>query len=157
MKNRFHADAYFDTVEEITPAFLHAKGIRAVLVDLDNTLADYDTPEPLERTRLWLESLERAGVRAAIASNNRRERVERYCAGLAVPYYWRCGKPLGFRLRRAMRALGAVPGETALIGDKRSTDVYGARRLGLYAVQVRSIKPRGGLIKRLFGKDSKGK
>ena len=49
MRHLFQPDLEFANIYEITPAFLKSRGITAVLSDLDNTIADYDTPIPTEK------------------------------------------------------------------------------------------------------------
>ena len=48
----FMPDRCFDDIYMITPEFLLAEGIRAVLLDIDNTLVTYDDPEPTEPCKL---------------------------------------------------------------------------------------------------------
>ena len=142
MRRFFRPDYAFDTVYQITEEFIKAQGIRALVVDLDNTLADYDTPEPTPELLVWMERMERAGVGLAIVSNNCRERVERFCSKLSIAYYWRSGKPRAKTIQKALAALESSRDNTALVGDKLLTDVLGARRCGLRMIRVKSIKPR---------------
>ena len=148
MRNWFRADWRCRAIDEITPQALLARGVRFVLVDLDNTLADYDTPEPNDAHLAWFQALHDAGIRAAVVSNNKKERVETFCAPLGVPYFWKSGKPRKSALSPAMAAIGARREETALIGDKKTTDVLCARLSGVYAIRVDSIKPRSLLWKK---------
>ena len=59
-------DYMFDHYYDITPAFLADAGIRALLIDIDNTLAPYEMPEPDEQIIRWLGQLADAGVKAAL-------------------------------------------------------------------------------------------
>ena len=88
MKNWFRADLEYQTISEITPELLREKDIFFILVDLDNTLADYDTPVPTESVLSWLHSLQEAGIAVAIVSNNNRARVSKFCEALDIPH---CG------------------------------------------------------------------
>ena len=51
-------DYMFRTYDEITPAFLASLGVRAILADIDNTLAPYEQAEPDEQQIPSLESSE---------------------------------------------------------------------------------------------------
>ena len=42
-------DYMFARYDDITPAFLASIGVRALLIDIDNTLAPYEQPDPDER------------------------------------------------------------------------------------------------------------
>ena len=46
-----HMFAHYD---DITPAFLQSIGVRALLIDIDNTLAPYEQESPDERLHAWL-------------------------------------------------------------------------------------------------------
>ena len=59
-------DYIFNSFDEITPEFLSSLGISALLIDIDNTLAPYEQPEPDDRIRGWFASLEQAGIKAAL-------------------------------------------------------------------------------------------
>lgn len=142
MQQWFQPHFEFVNIYEITPEFLKSKGISAVLSDLDNTIADYDTPIPTQKMHDWIQSLKDAGIRFAIVSNNCKARVALFCKDLGIPYYWRSAKPLRIQIWRAMRALKVKRKETCFIGDKYLTDVLGARRARLLTIRVPSIKPR---------------
>ena len=97
----------FGSYREITPTFLREKGIRYLLVDIDNTLAPYEQAEPDDDLRTWLASLRDDGVKLALVSNNNRERVERFNATLGLDAYPKSGKPGKKTLLLAMKNMGA--------------------------------------------------
>ena len=68
-------DRIFDDIYKITPDFLAKEGIRALILDIDNTLVTYDDPKPTASVREWLDSMKRAGIEAAFVSNNNADRV----------------------------------------------------------------------------------
>ncbi len=67
-------DAMFRTYDEITPAYLRSLGVRAVLADIDNTLAPYEQALPDACTLAWAAELRTAGIGLALISNNDRAR-----------------------------------------------------------------------------------
>ena len=148
MKKLFTPDLSFDTIYEIKPELLCARGIEFVLCDLDNTIADYDTPVPDDAMRAWIKSLTDCGIAFAIVSNNEKERVEKFCAQLDIPYFWKSKKPRACAIDNALKELCGTREKCALIGDKRTTDVLCARRAGVLSVKVKSIKPRSILWRR---------
>lgn len=135
-------DYMFRTFEEVTPAFLSALGIRAVLADIDNTLAPYEQPEPDARIRAWVAALAAEGIALALISNNDRERVERFNRTLGVPAYWKSGKPGSKTLKKAMQALGVEASQTAMLGDQILTDTLAGRRMGLATILVPPIRDK---------------
>ena len=42
----FAPDEYVATYRDVTPMFLEKRNIRYLLLDIDNTLAPYEQPEP---------------------------------------------------------------------------------------------------------------
>ena len=59
-------DYMFDTFEDVTPEFLKSIGVRALLIDIDNTLAPYEQAEPDERIINWFASLAENGLRKKV-------------------------------------------------------------------------------------------
>ena len=142
MMKIFRGDIELDTIYEIKPDELYARGIRYALCDLENTLADYDTPLPTEQVKAWFCAMHDKGIRVAIVSNNGRTRVEKFCESLDIPYFWKSGKPRRRAVRNALAKLGGTAEQTVLIGDKRTTDVLCAKWAGILSIKVKSIKPR---------------
>lgn len=138
----FRADIELKTIYDIDIAALAARGIKYALCDLDNTLADYDTPLPTEQVKGWLSAMKGAGIQVAIVSNNGRARVEKFCETLDIPFFWKSGKPKKRAVHNALNKLGGKLEETVLIGDKRTTDVICAKNAGILSIKVKSIKPR---------------
>lgn len=135
-------DYLFSRYEEITPAFLASIGVRALLVDIDNTLAPYEMPEPNDAHHAWVRQLREADIRLALISNNHRERVERFSLPLDVPAYWHAGKPGRKTLDRAMHDLGVAVEETAILGDQLLTDAYAGKHIGLRTLIVPPIRDK---------------
>lgn len=142
-------DHMFDTYDKVTPEFLKSLGVRAVLADIDNTLAPYEQPEPDDRLRAWIRSLRDAGIGIAFVSNNDRARVETFNRTLGVPAYWKSGKPGKKSLLAAMAALGSDPTCTVILGDQLLTDALAGKRIGLRAIIVPPIRDKRTLFFRL--------
>ncbi len=134
-------DAVVTSVTEVTPDFLHILGVRAVMVDLDDTLlaAGSELLEPL--FRVWLESLRLAQIPVVILSNGTHTRVARWAAELELKGLPLTGKPRGHAFRRGLEQLGTPAAETAMVGDQLFTDVLGANRAGLVSVLVTPLSP----------------
>ncbi len=152
----FVPDLYFDTVFEVTPEMLTEKGIKALILDIDNTLVPYEIPEPTEEIRAWLESMWNVGIKTAFVSNNHAPRVELFNLTLGCPAFPDSGKPLKKCCAKAIDALGVSKDEIAIIGDQVFTDVLAGRNCGLkMAILVKPIKDKTNLFfrfKRLLEK-----
>ena len=142
MKDHLTPTYMFGHYYEITPAFLQSIGVHALLIDIDNTLAPYEQPDPDDRIRAWFASLQENGIRAALVSNNHRPRVEQFNRTLGLTAFWDSGKPKKKTLLLAMKTLGVSKAETAMLGDQLLTDAYAGKHIGLPALIVPPIKDK---------------
>ena len=132
----------FDSYRDVTPQFLSSLGIKALLIDIDNTLAPYEQSEPDESIIAWFASLEAAGIKAALISNNHPPRVELFNKKLGIDAYADSGKPGGKTLIKAMEKMGVSAAETAGLGDQLLTDTLAVHRLGMISMIVPPIKDK---------------
>lgn len=144
MRLSLRPDFLFQTYDEVTPTFLHDRGISLLLCDLDFTLAPKSVSRPDEAVLRWIAELKAAGITVMILSNNRRStRVETFCRELGISYVGHAGKPSTRGYRRAMEQAGVAACETAMLGDKLLTDALGANLCGIL---VLTVEPAGGAI-----------
>lgn len=140
MKNHsFVPDIMFDTVFEISPEELVSRGIRAVVLDIDNTLVTYGVAEPTDEVIAWIDTLKAAGLHVAIASNNHEPRVALFNKKLGVFTTWESKKPFARSVKAACAHFDVKAEETAVIGDQIFTDVWCARNAGALAILVKPI------------------
>ncbi len=133
-------DAVVDSLWDVSLDQMKSRGIKGLLVDLDNTLVEYRKYVSTPRVREWLKSVERAGLGICIVSNSRRrKKVAEFSQQVGVPAISRAGKPRRGSFRKALSMLGLAPEETAIIGDQLLTDILGGNRLGCYTVLVMPI------------------
>lgn len=145
----------FDTFEDVTPEFLLSLGIRALLIDIDNTLAPYEQPIPDDRIKRWFDDLKANGISASLISNNHPPRVELFNKELRLPAYADSGKPGTKTVIEAMKVMGSTPENTAGLGDQLLTDTLCVHRLGMVSIIVPPIKDKKTLFfrfKRLLEK-----
>ncbi len=146
MKDHLTPDYMFPTYLDVTPDFLRGLGIKAVLSDIDNTLAPYEQPDPDEAHKKWIEELKAAGISVALVSNNHAERVERFNKDLHLDAYPDSGKPGKKTLLLAMEKMGASKAETVMLGDQLLTDCYAGKHTGLISIIVPPIKDKTNLF-----------
>ena len=139
-------DFMFEKFDDITPEFLLSRGITALLIDIDNTLAPYEQPTPDERIKNYFNSLSSAGIKAALVSNNNNERVELFNRELGLLAFADTGKPGKKTLLLAMEKMGSTVEHTAAIGDQLLTDAACGNRAGLYVIIVPPIKDKKNLF-----------
>lgn len=130
----------FRRVQDITTPFLLENRLRFLVLDIDNTLALNEHPIPSDGVAEWLTSLGGAGIRSAILSNNRAERVRPFAQILGLPFVPDAKKPLSAGYEKCRRLFGCEKGEMAVIGDQLFTDVWGGCRYGISSILVEPIE-----------------
>ena len=137
----FHADRKFERFEDVTPELLKKEGVKLLLCDLDNTLRLHSEKEPADELADWVEDLKTAGIKIIIISNNgRKKMMQKFCKPLGIDCVWWAKKPVSTKLTEAMDNYKITPDETAMLGDKWSTDVLAAKFAKVRAWQVEHRK-----------------
>jgi len=132
-----------DAIWEVDLASLRAAGIRGLILDLDNTLVDWNRDEIGPQVRWWLEAARGIGMKATLVSNAiRGSRVQRIGAELGLSVVTWGLKPLPWGLRRAMALMRTGPAETCAIGDQVFTDMLGANLVGIRTVLLTPLSRR---------------
>ncbi|NPV26178.1 MAG: YqeG family HAD IIIA-type phosphatase [Firmicutes bacterium] len=133
---------FVNSVSEIALDALEKKGIRALIIDLDNTITEWQDDRLSPEVLAWFSRLKTRGFCVCLVSNNKEKRVARVAQVLDIPYIFKATKPRRRAFRQAMVILGTSPDETAVIGDQIFTDVLGGNRLGLLTILVAPISRR---------------
>jgi HAD superfamily phosphatase (TIGR01668 family) len=143
LRNLFRPTLLADNIWEIVLEDLTARGIRGLILDLDNTLVDWNESFLRPEVEVWLAKARAVGMRLCLASNAvRGGRVARVAEKLDLPAVIRAGKPFPVAFRKAMAALETEPASTCAIGDQVFTDMLGANWLGLTTVLVKPLSPK---------------
>lgn len=116
----------------------YKKGYRGVVFDIDNTLVEHDAPAD-ERSIVLFDRLHSMGFETMLLSNNKEPRVKRFAKQVHSPYIYKAGKPKGKNYLAAMKQMGTDRDTTLFVGDQLFTDVWGAKRLGIYTILVKPI------------------
>ena len=69
MKN-LRADAYLNSILDLTPQFLEDRGLKGGILDIDNTLIGHNVPTPDIKILAHLRELENNGIKLCVVSNN---------------------------------------------------------------------------------------
>lgn len=139
------ADFYFDRAADITAEFLKSRGIKGLLLDIDNTLTLFHAPELYsKREAEWLRMLSENGISACILSNNTDQgRVKAFAELVGLPFVIKAKKPLPSGVRRGCSLLGLCEKETAVVGDQIFTDIAAAKLAGCTAILVGYFEKEG--------------
>ena len=135
----------FKDVTHITPEWLAAKGITALVLDIDNTLTADRSQELPEEVAAWLAAMRKAGVKLTIVSNGAEKRVRPFAEKLGLAYLYRAAKPLPFALMVAQHRMGVKHRQMAMVGDQLYADRMVAAR-GMLGGAISYVLLMGGLL-----------
>ena len=145
-EKKFMPDYTLSAFDELTPGFISSLGARAVICDIDNTLAPYEELDASEKVINWVTSLRNADISLTLVSNNARERVVRFNEKLRCNAYSNVKKPSIKYLVAAMADMESSTDDTIFLGDQLLTDALAAHRAGIRAVIVPPIKDKKSLF-----------
>ncbi len=146
LEKKLMPDTVLGSYREVTPAFLCSLGAKALISDIDNTLATYDDLDAPDEVKEWARALRAAGISLTLVSNNRRERVERFCREIECIAYPNVKKPCAKYLKLAMERMESGKADTVFLGDQLLTDALAAHRAGIRAIIVPPIKDKKSLF-----------
>lgn len=149
MVEKFFPDEIVDKVQDINLDVLADKGIKGLILDIDNTLVPTFMKEADNDVIDWIGKVKNSGFKLCIVSNATRKRVDKFNEKLGLEAIYRATKPIGRSFRKALKVLNLKAHETAAVGDQIFTDVYGGNRLGMYTILVKPIHRKESLFVRL--------
>ena len=103
----------YEKLTDIGPGELYEKGIRFLILDVDNTVSPYKIDEATEEVKLWADSID---------------------------YIKKKKKPSPDGVAAACKKEGFDKSETALVGDQVFTDMLCANRSKVTGILVEPIK-----------------
>ncbi len=142
----FKPSVMMKKITDITPAMLQSMGVKALLLDVDNTLVSYAKHEPIAGAVEWTKQMENAGLKLVIVSNNYASRVGPFSQKFGLPYITFAMKPFPFGYLKASKLLGVPHKQCAIIGDQIFTDVIGANFCGMHSILLEPVEPEKGLL-----------
>lgn len=127
-------DYVFNSIADIPPDFFEREDIKALILDLDNTLTTHNNPVPDDARLEWFNMMKAKGLRMIIVSNNHLERVKPFADYLGLDFVPDGGKPLPRGYNEACRRLGVPKPVIAAVGDQIFTDVMGCKTAGIRSI-----------------------
>ena len=133
----FIPDLYLEHINKVTPELLKERGIKGLILDVDNTLTHHDSQEISTEVSEWIELMRQNGIKLMIASNNHEPRITPFAKKVGIKAVPNSAKPLPIGYLKAKKYFGLSVKEIAVIGDQVYTDILGANLCGMYAIMVR--------------------
>ena len=144
-----YPNEYLNSVKEINLEMLNKNNIQGLILDIDNTLLDFDRKIP-EGVEEWLKNLKNSGIKCCILSNsNKLGKIQYVAKKLDLPYIYFAKKPLKIGFKKAMKILNLKEENIAVVGDQILTDVIGANRMHMFSILVKPIKEKDYLLTRI--------
>ena len=132
-------DFAIEAVYDLTVESLKKHGIKAVLVDLDNTLIAWNNPDGTPEMKQWLHDVRDAGIRIIVVSNNTKKRVKRAVEKFEIDYVYWSMKPFTWGIDRALKEFHFEKNEVVMVGDQLMTDIRAAHRAGIRSILVKPL------------------
>ncbi len=124
----------------ITPALLQAKGLKGLVLDVDETIVPVGRKQLDPDVRAWVSDIQKVVPLSLVSNNVGYDRIRQIAAGMMldkpVPFIASAGKPSRRKLRTAAAQMGLPFEQIAMVGDRLFTDVLAGNRVGLFTILV---------------------
>ena len=120
----------------VTPSLLKKHNIKALLLDVDNTLSTHHGTTLVDGLEEWLSVMHKEGIKICILSNSKEKRVMPFAEKIGLDFVSLACKPLPFGFLKAIKKMKVKRKETALIGDQIFTDVIGGNLMGVKTIMT---------------------
>ena len=136
---KIYPNLYLKKVEDITIEQLLKNKIKALILDVDNTLIDINK-NLSEDIVFWAKQMKGQGIKLYILSNtNDKKKVETIAQKLDIPYKHFALKPLKKGFKFIQKELKINPENIGVVGDQIFTDVLGGNRNNMFTILVEPI------------------
>lgn len=134
-----YPNQYIQKVQDIGIEFLQKNKIKALILDVDNTLIDYNKNLSDDIIK-WAKDLRGQGTKLYILSNsNHKEKIKNVAETLSIPYESFANKPFKKGFLKIQKILGEKPENIAVVGDQIFTDIIGGNRCNMFTILVEPI------------------
>ncbi len=138
----FYPKLYYKNVQSIDIEGLKKLGVKGIILDVDNTLIDYQKVMPIG-IKKWIENVKKEKFNVCILSNsNNQKKISKVASELQLDYFMKAKKPMKIGYQKALKFLDLQPEECIAVGDQIFTDVIGANRMKIISVYVEPINSK---------------
>ena len=130
----FKPDYTVDSVADIDFDFLVRAGIRALILDIDNTLAVPDKQTVPKQISEWIEKMKQSNIKLILLSNNSEKRICDFAKQIGVPFVAKGRKPLKTGYIKAAEKINVPLYKCAAVGDQIFTDIWGGNNAKIITV-----------------------
>ncbi|MBR3882847.1 MAG: YqeG family HAD IIIA-type phosphatase [Clostridia bacterium] len=136
---KLYPNHYCENITTLTPEFLKENNIKALILDVDNTLLDFNL-KIVDGLKQWHDKIRENGVKCIILSNsNKLTKVKMVADLLDIPFIKFAMKPLKRGFKMAQKQLDIPFENIAAVGDQIFTDVIGANGVKMFSILVKPL------------------
>lgn len=134
-----YPNLYLKKVEDITIETLIKNKIKLLILDVDNTLIDYNK-NLSENIINWAKEMKGQGIKLYILSNtNDKEKVKNIAERLGLQYKYFAMKPFKKGFKEIQKQTNIKVENIAVVGDQIFTDILGGNRCKMFTILVEPI------------------
>ena len=152
---------YLNNVTQINKEMLNSVGVKALLLDIDNTIKVYGASKPFSGVMKWVREMEKQNIKIILFSNNYKKVVEPFAESMGLPFVAFALKPSPVAYFRAKKMLNVNFSEIMIVGDQVFTDIFGAKLVGVKSMLVDpvDVEKEGATVKirRIFTGGAEGR
>ena len=132
-----------EKIQDIDINKLKDLGIKAFIIDLDNTIIPWKENTVPYESLDWVEYVKSLGIKLFILSNTVNiKRLKRVAGDLKVDFIHPSGKPQKKNFIKIADIFNVNTEEVAVIGDQIFTDVLGGKKAGMFTVLVNPLSKK---------------
>lgn len=136
---KLYPNAYFKKVTDITVEFLKENNIQGLMLDIDNTLLDYDL-NIIDGLEKWHNEMIKNGIKTIILSNTNKEKKAKLLSEkIKIDYILFAMKPFKRGFKKAKKKLNLKEENLAIVGDQIFTDIVGGNLCNMFSILVEPI------------------
>ncbi len=121
-------------VTDISVELCKNKNIKAIVLDVDNTLSTHHGMTLVDGLSEWINKMQENGIKLIVLSNSKERRVKPFAEKIGLSYVSLGCKPLPFSYFKVKKMLSLKRKEIVAVGDQIFTDVLGAKLFGIKIV-----------------------
>ena len=140
----FKPDIKLHGITDITVELLNEYNIKALLLDVDNTMSTHHGVVLTDGLMEWIAAMQQSGIKLMVLSNSKKARIKPFAARIGLPFISLGCKPLPSGYLRGVKALKEKRKNVAIVGDQIFTDILGGNTVGVKTILLTPIKLEDG-------------
>lgn len=146
---KYIPDIYEKSIYTINYDILILRGIKCLLIDLDNTIVPLTIDKPNKKIKELFEELKSKGFKLIIFSNSPKSRVKSFKDELNIDCCANAQKPFKKKFLKVLDEYNLNVTEVAIIGDQLLTDIRGGNNIGITTILVNPIGTKERIITKI--------